>query len=92
MKPPKFPSPPRSLCGSWLHWILGIHSPSKEMIFFCVGPRNKYEEKYQRKRTDYFAKMNQYKLHSRTMTKSEWTDYYRKLRTEKCRKTVKMQC
>lgn len=77
MKKPKYPSPPRSMCSSFLHYILGIHSPSREFHLRICGPRNKAERKYLKRVDSYIDKMDLYKIHTRTMTRDEWKAYHR---------------
>ena len=83
MKKPKYPSPPRSMCSSFLHYILGIHSPSREFHLRICGPRNKAERKYLKRVDSYIDKMDLYKIHTRTMTRSEWKAYCRAERRKK---------
>ena len=77
MKKPKYPSPPRSMCRSWLHYVLGIHSPSCELRLRMIGPQNTAEKKYYFKVMSYHEQVGQYKLFTRTMTRDEWKAYQR---------------
>lgn len=83
MKKPKYPSPPRSMCSSFLHYILGIRSPSREFSLRICGPRNKAERKYLKRVDSYIDKMDLYKIYTRTMTRSEWKAYHRAERRKK---------
>lgn len=83
MKKPKYPSPPRSMCRSWIHYVLGIHSPSCELRLRMNGPQNTAEKKYYFKVMSYHEQVDQYKLFTRTMTRGEWKAYYRAERRKK---------
>lgn len=80
MKKPKYPSPPRSMCNSFLHYILGIHSPSCELRLRMNGPKNKAEQKYYFRVMSYHEQVDQYKIFTRTMGRSEWKAYHRAAR------------
>lgn len=80
MKKPKYPSPPRCMCTSWFKFILGVHSPSKELSLLLRGPQNDAERKYYNRIVKYRNELTQYKIHTRTMTGSEWKAYYRAVR------------
>ena len=83
MKKPKYPSPPRSMCRSWIHYVLGIHSPSCEFRLRMNGPQNTAEKKYYFKVMSYHEQVDHYKLFTRTMTRGEWEAYYRAERRKK---------
>ena len=76
MKPPKYPSPPLSMCGSFFHWIMGIHSPSQEMRLSLSGPLNRAERRYCAKVKAYHKDMARYKIATRTMSRNEWKSHH----------------
>lgn len=76
MKRPKYPSPPRSMCGGFIQWLLGIHSPSRELHLRMYGPQNEAERKYYASIVAYHQEMERYKIFTRTMTRGEWKVYY----------------
>lgn len=80
MRKPKYPLPPRSMCSSWIHFILGIHSPSRELYLRTVGPKNRAEVEYLGRIRSYHKEMDRYKICTRTMTREEWKRYYRAAR------------
>ena len=82
MKKPKYPSPPRSMCGSFFQWLLGIHSPSREFCLRMNGPQNEAERKYLKRIVSYHAEMDRYKIFTRTMTRDEWKAYHRAARRQ----------
>ena len=69
---PKPPKIPRSLCGSWLHWLLQIPSPSK--IVWASWPVNQRPEhkKYIDARAEYNENLILWKIENRTCTREEW--------------------
>lgn len=67
LKPPK---PPRSLYGNWLHWILGIKSPSR-MFMASMNPTPE-EAMYFRACEDYEIWLIVCKIEKRTCTRQEW--------------------
>lgn len=77
MKRPKYPSPPRSMCGNFFQWLMGIHSPSRELALRMRGPQNEAERKYYARVMTYHKEMDRYKISTRTMSRSEWKAYHR---------------
>lgn len=66
----KAPKPPRSLYGNWLHWILGIKSPSR-MFMASMNPTPE-EAGYFSACVDYEMYVIACKVESRTCTRQEW--------------------
>lgn len=75
-KPPKFP---RCLCGSFLHWVLQIASPSK--YYMALLHPTVESEKYFKARTEYDMAVIRHKIEKRTCTRKEWHKYRRWKRT-----------
>lgn len=78
MDKPKPPKLPRCFFRSWLHYLLGIPSPSLHCkLSFIPTPEAK----------EYFAKVREYndklilwKIENRTCTREEWALWYRRKR------------
>lgn len=77
-RPPKPPKPPRCLCSGTLKFIFGILSPS-----LCFAVHNEETAEYWRKVEDYQNRLMKYKIFKRIATKSEYKNYYRKIRRYK---------
>lgn len=74
-KKPKPPIIPRCLCGSFLHWVLQIASPSK---YYMAMLRPTVEsERYFRARHEYEMQLILWKIENRTCTREEWHKYRR---------------
>lgn len=70
LRKPKPPKIPRCLCGSFLHWLLQIPSPSK---WYMAMLRPTVEsEKYFRDRHQYEMAEIMHKVQIRTCTRKEW--------------------
>lgn len=67
LKPPK---PPRSLYRNWIHWVLGIKSPSK--VFIASMNPTPEEAAYFRAYEDYEVWLIVCKVENRTCTRQEW--------------------
>lgn len=71
MKRLKPPRPPRSICGSWLHCMLGIVSPSKLLLAGALPEV-----------TMYMDSLDEYRLATRQMTRKQWRRYIRNKKKE----------
>lgn len=74
---PKPPKIPRCLCGSFLHWVLQIPSPSK--VYMAMLRPTVESEKYFYDRHRWRMAVLQRKVEARTCTRKEW-DELRQLR------------
>lgn len=79
---PKPPKIPRSLCGSWLHWLLQIPSPSRMTAAAWPVNQKREHKKYFEDRVEYEINVILWKIENRTCTRAEW----RELRLWKYRK------
>ena len=73
---PKPPRIPRSLCSSFLHYILQIPSPS---LYFAARGSRKHSE-YFYNVYKWHIKCIEYKIANRTCTRSEWKEYRKAVR------------
>lgn len=69
--PHKPPKAPKSLYGTRLKRLLGIVSPSREMLALVNGT----ERQYFRDKEAYYWKVIRWKISQRTCNRTEWNRY-----------------
>ena len=82
MKAPKPPRIPRCLCSSWLHFFLGIASPSC-FLSQRMFPTDAKAVAYFNALGKYKMAMTEYRIANRTCARAEWYGYYRQKRRAK---------
>lgn len=78
--PPEPPKMPRCFYRSWVHYLLGIPSPSRHFnLSFNPTPEAK---EYFKSYKEYQDKLMLWKIENRTCTREEWASWYKRKRHE----------